>query len=117
MTNWIDGFINLIRTINDLLTAGIAIIAFSLLLYALTFNLKDRVARSFAIILFCVVVVFTSESLGGIAVDINNIEFWYKLQWVGIVLLPPSYLNFSDALVATTGRPSRWRRRWAVRLT
>lgn len=117
MTNWIDGFINLIRTINDLLTAGIAIIAFSLLLYALTFNLKDRVARSFAIILFCVVVVFTAESLGGIAVDINNIEFWYKLQWVGIVLLPPSYLQFSDALVATTGRPSRWRRRWAVRLT
>ena len=117
MTNWIDGFINLIRTINDLLTAGIAITAFSLLLYALTFNLKDRVARSFAIILFCVVVVFTSESLGGIAVDINNIEFWYKLQWVGIVLLPPSYLHFSDALVATTGRPSRWRRRWAVRLT
>jgi hypothetical protein len=117
MTNWIDGFINLIRTINDLLTAGIAITAFSLLLYALTFNLKDRVARSFAIILFCVVVVFTAESLGGIAVDINNIEFWYKLQWVGIVLLPPSYLHLSDALVATTGRPSRWRRRWAVRLT
>jgi hypothetical protein len=117
MTNWLEGFINLIRTINDLLTAGIAITAFSLLLYALTFNLKDRVARSFAIILFCVVVVFTSESLGSIAVDPANIEFWYKLQWLGIVLLPPSYLQFSDALVATTGRPSRWRRRWAVRLT
>lgn len=117
MTNWIDGFINLIKTINDLLTAGIAITAFSLLFYALTFNLKDRVARSFAIILVCVVIVFTSESLGSIAEDVANIEFWYKLQWVGIVLLPPSYLHFSDALVATTGRPSRWRRRWAVRLT
>ena len=117
MINWVEGFINLIRTINDILTAGIAITAFSLLLYALTFNLKDRVARTFALILVCVVVVFTSEALGGIAVDLGNIEFWLKLQWIGIVLLPPTYLHFSDALVATTGRPSRWRRRWAVRLT
>jgi hypothetical protein len=117
MVNWIDGFINLVRTINDILTAGIAITAFSLLLYALTFNLKDRVARSFAMILVCVVIVFTSEALGGIAIDETNMEFWLKLQWLGIVLLPPTYLHFSDALVATTGRPSRWRRRWAVRIT
>ena len=117
MVNWIEGFINLVRTINDILTAGIAITAFSLLLYALTFNLKDRVARSFAMILICVVIVFTAESLGGIAINENNIEFWLKLQWLGIVLLPPTYLHFSDALLATTGRPSRWRRRWAIRLT
>jgi hypothetical protein len=116
MVNWIDGFINLVRTINDILTAGIAITAFSLLLYALTFNLKDRVARSFAMILVCVVIVFTAEALGGIAIDETNMEFWLKLQWLGIVLLPPTYLHFSDALVATTGRPSRWRRRWAVRI-
>ncbi|PKO06620.1 MAG: hypothetical protein CVU41_05835 [Chloroflexi bacterium HGW-Chloroflexi-3] len=117
MVNWIEGFINLVRTINDILTAGIAITAFSLLLYALTFNLKDRVARSFAMILVCVVIVFTAEALGGIAIDETNTEFWLKLQWLGIVLLPPTYLHFSDALVATTGRPSRWRRRWAVRIT
>jgi hypothetical protein len=117
MVNWIDGFINLVRTINDILTAGIAITAFSLLLYALTFNLKDRVARSFAMILVCVVIVFTAEALGGIAIDETNMEFWLKLQWLGIVLLPPTYLHFSDALVATTGRPSRWRRRWAVRIS
>ena len=117
MVNWIDGFINLVRTINDILTAGIAITAFSLLLYALTFNLKDRVARSFSMILVCVVIVFTAEALGGIAIDETNMEFWLKLQWLGIVLLPPTYLHFSDALVATTGRPSRWRRRWAVRIT
>lgn len=117
MVNWIEGFINLVRTINDILTAGIAITAFSLLMYALTFNLKDRVARSFAMILVCVVIVFTAEALGGIAIDETNMEFWLKLQWLGIVLLPPTYLHFSDALVATTGRPSRWRRRWAVRIT
>jgi hypothetical protein len=43
--------------------------------------------------------------------------FWLRLQWVGITLLPAAYLHFSDALLATTGRPSRGRRRLAVRLT
>lgn len=117
MVNWQEGLINLIRTISDILTAGIAITAFSLLLYALTFNLKDRVARSFAAILFCVVIVFTAESLGSIAIHPQEIDAWLRIQWIGIILLPPSYLHFSDALLATTGRPSRWRRRWAVRLT
>lgn len=115
--NWFEGFINLVRTISDILTAGIAITAFSLLLYALTFNLRDRVARSFALIMFCVVIVFSAEALGGIASEAKSIEFWLRLQWVGVILLPPTYLHFSDALVETTGRPSRWRRRWAVRLT
>lgn len=115
--NWFEGLINLVRTISDILTAGIAITAFSLLLYALTFNLKDRVARSFALILLCVVIVFTAEALGGIASEVNSIEIWLRIQWVGVILLPPTYLHFSDALVETTGRPSRWRRRWAVRLT
>jgi FtsH-binding integral membrane protein len=50
--------LSIIQTINQLLAAGISITAFSLLLYALSFNLKDRVARSFALIMACVVVVF-----------------------------------------------------------
>jgi len=44
-------------------------------------------------------------------------DFWLRVQWIGIILLPASYLNFSDALLATTGLPSRWRRKWAIRLT
>ena len=62
---WMDGLLAGLQTINDILTAGIAITAFSLLLYALSFNLRDRVARSFAIIMVCVVVVFTTEALQG----------------------------------------------------
>jgi hypothetical protein len=117
MINWFEGFINLIKTINAILTAGIAITAFSLFLYALTFNLRDRVAKTFALILLCVVIVFSSEALGGISSSAANLEIWLRIQWVGVILLPPTYLHFSDALVETTGRPSRWRRRWAVRLT
>ena len=63
MTNgWIDALLASTKTLNQILTAGIAITAFSLFLYALSFNLRDRVARSFALILLGVVVVFTADA-------------------------------------------------------
>jgi hypothetical protein len=113
---WTEGLLAGLKTINDILTAGIAITAFSLFLYALSFNLRDRVARSFAIILLCVVVVFTTEALQGNSIPDWGIELLLRLQWIGIIFLPPSYLHLSDALLVTAGRPSRGRRRVAVRL-
>lgn len=100
-----------LRALNELISAGIAITAISLLIYALTFNLRDRVARSFAIILSCVVIVFVGEALGSANTEPSKMEFWLRLQWIGIVFLPAAYIHFSDALLATTGRPSRGRRR------
>jgi hypothetical protein len=105
-----------IQTLNQILTAGIAITAFSLFLYSLTFNLRDRVARSFAIILLCVVVVFTTEALQNKTVPNWGIDLLLRLQWLGIVFLPASYVHLSDAVLVTAGRPSRGRRRFAVRL-
>lgn len=102
--------INILETTNQLLTAGIAITAFSLLLYALSFNLKDRVARSFAFIMGCVVIVFVGEAVASVVNSPVWLELWYQFQWVGIVFLPSSYLQISDAVLATTGRPSRGRR-------
>ena len=104
-------------TINEILTAGIAITAFSLLLYALTFNLQNRVARSFAVILTCVVIIFSAEALQTTSTVSSQIDFWLHVQWIGIIFLPSAYLHFSDALLSTTGRPSRWRRKWAVRVS
>ena len=105
-----------LETVNQILTAGVAITAFSLLLYALTFNLKNRVAMAFAVMMVCVVIVFTAEAIGSVAASVPEVEFWLQLQWVGIILLPAIYLHFSDILLATTGKPSRWRRRLAVRV-
>ncbi|HTX79177.1 MAG TPA: histidine kinase N-terminal 7TM domain-containing protein [Longilinea sp.] len=109
------GILGVIKTISQVLTAGIAITAFSLLLYSFSLNLRDRVVRSFILILTSVVFVFTTEALRTTAVENWEVEIWLKLQWVGIVLLPAFYMDFSDALLESTGRPSRWRRRWAVR--
>src|SRR4026209_84738 len=113
---WLDGLLVGLKTINSILTAGIAITAFSLFLYALSFNLRDRVARSFAIILLCVVVVFTTEALQNKSIPDWGLELLLRLQWIGIIFLPPAYLHLSDALLVTAGRPSRGRRRLAVRL-
>src|SRR5688572_3991418 len=105
-----------IKTLNQILTAGIAVTAFSLFLYSLSFNLRDRVARSFAIILLCIVVVFTAEALQDNSATIQTLDVLMRLQWFGLVFLPAAYVHLSDALLVTAGKPSRGRRRIAVRL-
>ena len=105
-----------LQTLNQLLTAAIAITAFSLLLYALAFNLRDRVARSFALILVCVVIVFVGDAIGSVTNSLEELTFWLRVEWIGIVFLPPAYLHFSDAVITTTGNPWRLRRRLVIRL-
>ena len=105
-----------IQTLNDLLTAGIAVTAFSLLIYALSFNLRDRVARSFAFIMLCVVIVYVADLFASVTASAQQLNTWLRLQWLGIIFLPAAYLHISDALLETTGRPSRGRRRRIVRL-
>ncbi len=112
MSNFLAG----IRVLNEILTAGVSITAFSLFLYALTFNLRNRVARSFAVIMLCVVVVFTAEAMQNETVPAWGLELLLQIQWFGIVFLPAAYLHLSDALLITAGMPSRGRRRLAIRL-
>jgi hypothetical protein len=116
LSGWTQDLLTGIITVNQIFTAGIAITAFSLFLYALSFNLRDRVARSFAIILLCVVTVFTSEALESASVTPQVIDLFLRLEWLGIIFLPAAYLHLSDAILVTTGHPSRGRRRLAVRL-
>ena len=112
-----QGWLVAFRTLDQILTAGVAITAFSFLLYSLTFNLRDRVARSFALILAIVVIVFSTQAISSVNTLASEINFLLHVQWIGIIFIPPAYLYFSDALLATTGKPSRGRRRWAVRIT
>jgi hypothetical protein len=111
----VEFFLNALPILNRILVAGIAITAFSLLLYALTFGLRERVARVFALILGCIVWITVSDGLAATSRDLIEAEPWLRFQWVGTALLPAAYLHFSDALLASTGRPSRGRRRFAVR--
>ena len=113
---WTDSLLAGLQTLNNILTAGIAITAFSLFLYALSFNLRDRVARSFAIILLCVVVVFTTEAL-------QNKDPCQVGESNCCCVCSGSALSFFHlriyifgCVLVTAGRPSRGRRRIAVRL-
>jgi hypothetical protein len=106
---------NLLALFNQILTAAIVITAFSLLLYSLTFNLYDRVARTYSAMLAAISVVFLGDVVASLYVDAAGADFWLRLQWLGIALLPATYFHFSDTLLATTGLPSRGRRRLVVR--
>ncbi|MBI3241955.1 MAG: hypothetical protein HYZ49_06645 [Chloroflexi bacterium] len=107
---------NILASFNQILTAAIVVTAFSLLLYSLTFNLHDRVARSYSVMLVAISIVYLGDVVASINTAATAAEPWLRFQWLGIVFLPPTYLHFSDALLATTGLPSRGRRRVAVRL-
>jgi hypothetical protein len=113
----LNGLMIVMRTISQILAAGIAITAFALLLNTFSFNLKDRVARSFTIILICVLIIFTADAIGSSTAVLSEINIWMRIQWVGLIFIPPAYFHFSDALLETTGRPSMGKRIWAVRIT
>ena len=102
--------------INEILNAGDAITAFSLLLYSLTFNLRERVARAFALLLACVVLGHFGDVLVSTAYSQTELALWLRMQWLAIGLLPAAYMHLTDALLAATGRPSRGRRGMAVRI-
>ncbi|MBF8255714.1 MAG: putative membrane protein, partial [Anaerolineales bacterium] len=107
---------DLLGVLNEILVAGNAITAMALLLYALTFNLRDRVSRTFALVMGCVAVVSLTDVLAATALGPGEVEAWLRVQWLGIAFIPATYMHFADALLEATGRPSRGRRFWAVRL-
>jgi hypothetical protein len=111
----IGALLTSLKFVNQLLTAGIAITAFSLLLYALTFNLRDRVARSFALILICIVIVFVGDAISSIVSSERMLQLWLQTEWLGITFLPACYFHFSYALLATTGSRADGNQKWFVR--
>lgn len=111
---------DLIRTflelLNETLSAAIVIVAASMLLYNVTRNLRNRVARTSGAVLACVTVVYISEVLITLGPGIGTFELLLRLKWVGLAFIPAAMFHLSDALLATTGLPSRGRRRLVVRI-
>ncbi|MGD8996514.1 MAG: histidine kinase N-terminal 7TM domain-containing protein [Anaerolineae bacterium] len=99
----------LLELVNVVLTSGIVIFSFALLLHLLIYNRRNNVARTFAILLGCVLVTyFVDLALFGIE-DWRAARPWLEVQWVGIAFTPAAYLAFSNALLNTTGERSRLR--------
>ena len=106
----------LLAQINLLLTSAIVITGLGLLLYVLTYNRHSDVARAFAGLLTCVIVVYLVDIVVYPFGSYEQVAPWLRLQWLGIAFAPPTYLQFSTALLRTTN--ARYPRgRVAVRLS
>ncbi len=102
--------------INETLTATIVIVAVSILLYNVTRDTHDRVARTSGLVLLCVTVAYMADMFVLLEPGERYLPVWLRFQWIGISFVPATLLHLSDALLATTGRPSRGRRKLAVRV-
>lgn len=103
-----------LETLSQILTAGVTITAVALFMYASGFNWRDRIAQTFGLILVCIVVIYSSETIASISNQEAITQFWLQLKWTGLFLLPAVYLHFSDVVLTLTGRPSRGRRRKVI---
>lgn len=113
MEELLQGFLSLS---NETLTAAAVVVTASLLLYNLSRNLYDRVARSSSVVLACVTIAYTCDVFLSLDPSRQAHEATLRLQWIGISVLPAAMFHLSDALLATTGLPSRGRRRRIIRI-
>lgn len=113
MENLLKAFLDLS---NETLTAATVIVTASLLLYNLTRNLRDRVARTSSVVLACVTITYICDVFMSLQPSPGVFEAVLRMQWIGIALMPAGMFHLSDALLATTGLPSRGRRRRVTRI-
>lgn len=103
---WVTGGLILV---NQVLSATVVLTSFSLFLYLLTHNFRSRVARAFCSLLIFVLFVYAGDVVLYAVETPEAAERWLKFQWIGIAYVPAAYLQFSDAVLRTTGLRARWR--------
>ncbi|HYO89149.1 MAG TPA: histidine kinase N-terminal 7TM domain-containing protein [Candidatus Limnocylindrales bacterium] len=108
--------LQLLQLLNETLASAIVIVAASMLLYNLTRNLRDRVARTSAVLLGTVTMAYIADVLVSLDPSPAMHVAILRFQWIGIAFMPVAMLHLSDALLATTGLPSRGRRKRIIRL-
>ncbi len=104
MTAWLN-------FVNVLVSSALVILTFALLAYTLTYNFRNSVARRFALLLACLMVVFASDVALDSVASAASANRWLRLQWLGIATAPAAAYLFSLSVLATTNYRLR-RRRW-----
>ncbi len=111
-----DLWIFILDRVNETLATTIVILAASILLYNVTRNLRNRVARTSAAVLGCVTAAYICDVFISLEPGLAFHAAALRVQWLGIAFVPATLFHLSDALLATTGLPSRGRRRRYVRI-
>ena len=107
MPSW---YPELLDIANQTLTAAVVVITASLLLYNLSRNFHNRVTRSASILLGCVTLTYALDALLALDAQPPGPLLFRRTQWLGIAYAPAALFHLADALLATTGLPSRGRR-------
>jgi hypothetical protein len=98
-----------LELVNVVLASCVVIFSCALILYILVYNFRNHVARSFAGLLACVMLTYFADlALFGVQNAALAVP-WLRFQWLGIAFIPAVYLDFSNALLVTTGARSRMR--------
>jgi hypothetical protein len=110
-----------LQVLSNVMSSAVVILAFSLLAYTFVYNFRTAVARRFAILLACVMVVYAGDVALTRAATEASAERWLRFQWLGIALMPAAYYSFSLAVLATTNYRIQRRQRvqwllWAIAL-
>ncbi len=108
-------FSSILNNLNVMASSVLAILAFSLLAYTLTYNFRSPVARRFALVLLCVAIVFAGDVALDRVTSPSSAARWLRFQWLGIAWMPAALYLFSiNVLAATNYRVNR--RRWVALL-
>ncbi len=103
---------SIFETVYQILAAGVAITAVALVMYATSFNIRDRLVQTYILLLLCVTLIYAGEALASVSNTPAYVEFLLQMKWVGLVMLPAVYLHFqmhcSPLRVAPRGRAGRW---------
>jgi hypothetical protein len=97
-----------VTLLNRILTTGILITAFALVIYIGLYNRRSHIARAYAGMLQCIMGVYLGDLLAQISSPPSY--DWLRFQWIGIALMPATALGQSDALLRATGDVSPIRR-------
>ncbi len=102
---------SILTSLNVLVSSILAILAFSLLAYTLTYNFRNTVARRYALVLLCVMIVYTCDIALDRVATAESAGRWLRFQWLGIAGMPAAAYLFSLAVLVTTNYRIG-RRRW-----
>ncbi|MCL5995336.1 MAG: hypothetical protein M1546_04685 [Chloroflexi bacterium] len=108
MTDLFSTLLGAVTLLNRIITTGILITAFALVIYIGLYNRRSRIARAYAVLLVCIIGTYLGDLLAQLS---SPPPFeWLRFQWIGIALMPAAALNLSDALLRATGEISPIRR-------
>jgi len=105
--------ISILTKINVMMASIVIILAFSLIAYTFIYNFRTWVARTFALLLFCVMCTYIGDIALTRVEDVLSTAQWLRFQWLGIALLPVAYYLFSLTVLQTTNYHLD-KRRWVA---